>query len=39
MKFDTPIDTDRVQRQEVHKEYSQQIRKEFEEIKREGVRK
>ena len=33
MKFDCPIDTDRLQKQKVQRKYSEQLRKEFEEIK------
>ena len=33
MKFDVPIDTERLRRWEVRRKYSEQLRKEFEEIK------
>lgn len=33
VKFDATIDTDRLQRQEVSRKYSEELRKEFEKIK------
>ena len=37
VKSDAPTDTDRLQKQEVRRKYSEQLREEFEEIKEEYI--